>query len=62
MQFRPSCPQYSSNKPPTWSKDAPEFDIENLDYQAEDCLSVNIWAPWQNNTSTKENLLLPVVV
>lgn len=61
-QFGPSCPQYASNKSTTWLTDAPEFNIEPRDYQSEDCLSVNIWAPWQNSTTPAESCGLPVIV
>jgi acetylcholinesterase len=61
-RFGPSCPQYNNNKPTTWLTDAPEFEIEPLDYQSEDCLSVNIWAPWQNSTDCEEAAELPVIV
>jgi len=44
-RFGPACPQYRSDTPTTWVNDAPEFQIEPRDYQGEDCLSVNIWAP-----------------
>lgn len=56
--FGPACPQYHSNKPTTWSVDAPEFHTMPEDYQDEDCLSVNVWAPWQNNATAA----LPVVI
>ncbi|KAF3042039.1 hypothetical protein E8E11_001603 [Didymella keratinophila] len=61
-KFGPSCPQYQTNKPTTWITDAPEFNIEPLDYLSEDCLSVNIWAPWQNSTRYKKLAQLPVVI
>lgn len=61
-KFGPSCPQYQTNKPTTWITDAPEFNIEPLDYQSEDCLSVNIWAPWQNSTSCESIIKRPVIV
>lgn len=60
--FGPACPQYASNKPTTWLVDAPEFNISPPDYQGEDCLSVNIWAPWEQDTSCEKSTeLLPVV-
>lgn len=55
--FGPACPQYHSKTPTTWSVDAPEFHNEPEDYQAEDCLSVNVWAPWRKRGAE----LLPVV-
>lgn len=61
-QFGPSCPQYETNKPNTWSTDAPEFNIAPRDYQSEDCLSVNIWAPWKNSGSHGNIAKLPVIV
>jgi len=61
-KFGPSCPQYQTNKPTTWITDAPEFNIEPRDYQSEDCLSVNIWAPWQNIMRHEKVTQLPVVV
>lgn len=61
-QFGPSCPQYNTNKPTTWLTDAPEFQIKHRDHQEEDCLSVNIWAPWQNSTTCEETFELPVIV
>lgn len=61
-KFGPSCPQYQTNKPTTWITDAPEFNIDPLDYQSEDCLSVNIWAPWHHSTGYEKVTQLPVVV
>lgn len=61
-KFGPACQQYSSNKPSTWSTDAPEFNITPPNYQDEDCLFVNIWAPWQQDEPREKPAeLLPVV-
>jgi acetylcholinesterase len=61
-KFGPACPQYQTNKPTTWNTDAPEFHIDPLDYQSEDCLSVNIWAPLQHSTRYGKVTKLPVVI
>lgn len=55
--FGPSCPQFEGNASSTWQTDAPEFIIPN-GTTGEDCLSVNVWTPWENETSTE---LLPVI-
>ncbi|KAF2999223.1 hypothetical protein E8E13_001574 [Curvularia kusanoi] len=56
-EFGPACPQYHGSAPTTWLVDAPEFHNQPEDYQDEDCLSVNIWAPWKDNATAA----LPVV-
>jgi acetylcholinesterase len=56
-EFDPACPQYHSDAPSTWLTDAPENQIFPEDYQDEDCLSVNVWAPWRDNATAA----LPVV-
>lgn len=57
--FGPSCTQYEADEikfPSVWLTDAPEFVITPRDYQGEDCLSVNVWAPF-----TEETEPLPVI-
>lgn len=65
-QFGHACPQPQSdeNVPPNiWLTDAPEFMITPEDYQGEDCLSVNVWAPWAADHDLKHEVkLLPVIV
>ena len=61
--FGPACPQYDSDKPTTWLVDAPEFKVSPRDYQGEDCLSVNIWAPLQKGVAPEHGTAsLPVVI
>lgn len=60
-KFGPACPQYHSSAPTTWLVDAPEFHTQPEDFQDEDCLSVNIWMPWEKERKGDEELL-PVVV
>jgi len=55
--FGPSCPQFEGNTSNVWRTDAPEFVIKP-NTTGEDCLSVNIWAPWKENGTEK----LPVIV
>lgn len=61
-RFGPSCIQYDydpNGAPPNvYAVDVPQFSISPFDYQSEDCLSVNIWAPWQDTA----NKSLPVLV
>lgn len=57
-QFGPACPQLDNNRSTLWSVDAPQFGIIPRDYVGEDCLSVNIWAPWKKKRSKG---LLPVI-
>ncbi|KAF2014299.1 para-nitrobenzyl esterase [Aaosphaeria arxii CBS 175.79] len=60
-KFGPSCPQFEGNASNVWRTDAPEF-LPEPEF-GEDCLSVNIWAPWTgkrwNGTS---NDTRPVIV
>lgn len=64
-RFGPSCIQYNIEDedvpnvaPNVYVVDVPQFSIFPSNYQSEDCLSVNIWAPWENAT----NETLPVLV
>ncbi|KAF1850644.1 alpha/beta-hydrolase [Cucurbitaria berberidis CBS 394.84] len=64
--FGPSCPQFeidASVEPSVYLIDAPEFNITPKDDQNEDCLSINVWTPWdetQNQGDATESL--PVIV
>jgi acetylcholinesterase len=58
----PACPQFEGNAPNIWQTDAPEFSISPRDYQGEECLNLNVWAPWQCQDEKDEAELLPVVV
>jgi acetylcholinesterase len=42
-RFGPSCPQWQTDV----QLDFPNFTPTPLDYQSEDCLSLNVWAPYQ---------------
>ncbi|KAF1940563.1 alpha/beta-hydrolase [Clathrospora elynae] len=59
----PACPQFEGNAPNIWLTDAPEFIILPRDYQGEDCLNVNVWAPWNEcEDEGDEAEFLPVIV
>ena len=63
-RFGPSCPQYEADvnvAPNVYTVDVPEFSPTPLNYQSEDCLSLNIWAPW-HGTQNRESDPLPVIV
>lgn len=55
-KFRLSCPQFEGNSSNVWITDAPEF-VTPAGTVGEDCLFVNIWAPW-NKSGEK----IPVIV
>ncbi len=46
--FGPACPQFEGEGDSVWLTDAPEFVITPRNYTGEDCLTVNVWAPWTN--------------
>jgi acetylcholinesterase len=59
----PACPQFERNEQNTYLTDAPEFIISPRDYQAEDCLHVNVWAPWDECQRKEEvDEPLPVII
>jgi acetylcholinesterase len=59
----PACPQFEGDAPNVWLTDAPEFIISPRDYQGEDCLNLNVWAPLAScETEEHESEPLPVVV
>ncbi|RAR11819.1 para-nitrobenzyl esterase [Stemphylium lycopersici] len=59
----PSCPQFEGDAPNIWLNDAPEFIITPRDYQSEECLNLQIWAPLDEHKGKhNETELLPVVV
>jgi acetylcholinesterase len=50
-RFGPSCPQWETDvqvEPNVYTVDVPNFTPTPLDYQSEDCLSLNIWAPYED--------------
>jgi acetylcholinesterase len=62
--FGPACPQFEGNGKSVWSEDATEFVITPRDYMGEDCLSVNVWAPWveeDTDCAGNETESLPVI-
>ncbi|KAH7385522.1 Alpha/Beta hydrolase protein [Phaeosphaeria sp. MPI-PUGE-AT-0046c] len=65
-QFGPACSQWESDinvEPTVYTVDAPNFSISRLDYQSEDCLSLNVWTPWHSeNTTQSANVSLPVLL
>ena len=67
--FSSSCPQYHSAIPSVYSQDAPQFLISGP--TSEDCLTLNIWAPYQSSSECDgsgrqathgQQELLPVLV
>jgi acetylcholinesterase len=59
-QFGPSCPQWENEVERTvYSVDTPNFNPTPFDYQSEDCLSLNIWAPYHGINVTQP---LPVLL
>ncbi|KAH8725670.1 Alpha/Beta hydrolase protein [Phaeosphaeriaceae sp. PMI808] len=67
--FGPSCPQSPGSEedlkfsPNVYTVDALDFNPSPLEYQSEDCLSLNIWAPRHGNTIESNNKKrLPVIV
>lgn len=65
-RFGHACPKPESdeNMPPNiYVTDAPEFLISPQSYQGEDCLSVNVWLPWNESQSkVNDTTSLPVLV
>ncbi|KAF9693193.1 hypothetical protein EKO04_008874 [Ascochyta lentis] len=65
--FGPACAQFEGNAESVWLTDAPEFVITPRNYSGEDCLSVNLWAPWKEEgnctegTYAAEEEKLPVI-
>jgi carboxylesterase type B len=61
--FGPACPQFEGNSKSVWSEDAVEFVITPRDFMGEDCLAVNVWAPWKENGTCagNETEQLPVI-
>lgn len=57
-RFGHACPQFEGNTSNVWRKDAPEF-LTPANTTGEDCLSVNVWAPWKQTQNSSE--LLPVI-
>jgi acetylcholinesterase len=64
--FGPSCPQWETDvnvEPNVYTVDVPNFTPSPLDYQSEDCLSLNIWAPYdKSHTGKHEKNRLPVIL
>ena len=52
--FGPACPQFEGNSESVWLTDATEFVITPRDYIGEDCLAVNVWAPWKQKRNHTE--------
>lgn len=65
-RFGPSCPQWETDvdvEPNVYTVDVPNFTPTPLDYQSEDCLSLNIWAPiYRKNLTQNANQPLPVLL
>lgn len=56
-RFGWSCPQFEGNGSSVWLNDVPET-VTPPNTFSEDCLFVNVWAPWQEKKSKD---LLPVI-
>jgi acetylcholinesterase len=55
-RFGCSCPQFNNDPsvdPSVYNVDAPNFLPRPLDYQSEDCLSLNIYTPWHGQNATQ---------
>jgi acetylcholinesterase len=65
-RFGPSCPQWETDvnvEPNVYTVDLLNFTPTPLDYQSEDCLSLNIWAPYHKEKSgSHEKKRLPVIL
>ena len=63
--FGHACPQFEADAnvaPNLFLTDAPEFNIHPQNYQGEDCLSVNVWTPWNETQNQGEtDASLPVI-
>jgi acetylcholinesterase len=58
-RFGLGCPQFQGNGSSVWGTDAPQFNTP-ANTTGEDCLSINIWAPWQQQQHNSSELL-PVI-
>jgi acetylcholinesterase len=64
-RFGPSCPQWETDvnvAPNVYTVDVPNFTPSPLDYQSEDCLSLNVWTPWQGKNANKSDTREPLPV
>jgi acetylcholinesterase len=64
-RFGPSCPQWETDvnvEPNVYTVDVPNFTPSPLDYQSEDCLSLNIWAPFKEKKGEHNKKPLPVIL
>lgn len=65
-RFGPACPQFDTDvdvAPNIFTVDVPGFAPSPYDYQSEDCLSVSIWTPWQEQNATQNvTEALPVII
>ncbi|PSN70828.1 para-nitrobenzyl esterase [Corynespora cassiicola Philippines] len=59
-RFGPGCPQFEGNASNVWLTDAPEF-VTPANTTGEECLVVNVWAPWKQQQKKKHNESLPVI-
>lgn len=50
-KFGPACPQFEGEGQSVWLTDAIEFLITPRNYTGEDCLTVNVWAPWKEDAN-----------
>lgn len=64
-RFGPSCPQWETDvnvAPNVYTVDVPNFTPTPLDYQSEDCLSLNVWTPWHGTNATNGGATEPLPV
>lgn len=52
--FGPACSQFEGEGESVWLTDATEFVITPRNYSGEDCLAVNVWAPWKEEGNCTE--------